>query len=133
MRYWKNELEVAAMALEVKILIKNLLLRSKELNQFKDSGSVSVGDIEEIQEATEEFRKFYEDPNGKIAKFLTSYSWYEDRESCQVSSGYSKEETKQLMVKMEKLKNKVKELNGKLDRLEEKFRKYDVPKRFQMT
>ena len=37
------------------------------------------------------------------------------------------------MVKMEKLKNKVKAFNGKLDRLEEKLRKYNVPKRFQMT
>ncbi|PON41735.1 hypothetical protein PanWU01x14_287050 [Parasponia andersonii] len=127
-----TELGVATMTLELEISIKNAIRRFEELNLFKDSGSVKVGEIEQLQEAGEELRKSYEDPNGKLAKILRDYSRYKDGENRKPSKK-NKQELERLMVEMEAQKTEVETLYASLDVHEERFRKFNVPKRFQMA
>ncbi|PON74056.1 hypothetical protein TorRG33x02_248330 [Trema orientale] len=118
------------MTSELEISIKNAIRRFEELNMFKDSGSVKVGEIEQLQEAGEELRKSYEDPNGKLAKILRDYSRYKDRENRKPSKK-NKQELKRLMMEMEAQKTEVETLYASLDVHEERFRKFNVPKRFR--
>ncbi|PON41759.1 hypothetical protein PanWU01x14_287290 [Parasponia andersonii] len=100
------------MTSELQVSIDNITRRLKQLNQFKDSGSVRVGQIERLQEMGEQIRKSYEDRKP--------------------SSRNNKQARKRLTLEMEALKMKIEAFDASLDVYEEKFRKYNVPRRFQM-
>ncbi|PON41762.1 hypothetical protein PanWU01x14_287320, partial [Parasponia andersonii] len=116
------ELQVAVMISVLEISINNITQRTKKVSQFKDSGSVRVGEIEYLQDAGEELRRRYEGPNG----ILRRYSWYNDGEN-------SKRKRERLMSEMKTLKTNIENFDAHLDVFEKKFLKYNVPKRFQTT
>ncbi|PON54632.1 hypothetical protein PanWU01x14_193730 [Parasponia andersonii] len=119
------------MASELEISIKNVIKRSKELNEFEDSGSVKEGEIERLQLAVEELRRSYEDANGENAKILRAYYSYKDRQKRRRLSEKEKRQLKRLMVDMESRKKEIDDMYASMGAFEEKFRKYNVPKRFQ--
>ncbi|PON69149.1 hypothetical protein TorRG33x02_259760 [Trema orientale] len=121
------------MASELEISIKNVIKRSKELNEFKDSGSVKEGEMERLQVAVEELRRSYEDADGENAKILREYYSYKDREKRKRLSGKEKLQLKRLMADMESRKNEIDDTCASLGAFEAKFRKYNVPKRLRMA
>ena len=121
----RTELEVAAMTSELKILIKNIIRRIKELDQYKESDSVKVREIEHLQEIGEKLRKSYQDPWRELGKIQRLYK---DCESGEPSSKNEKRETKRLM-KYRKIE--LETLDASLDVGEDRFRKYNVPKRVE--
>ncbi|PON84965.1 hypothetical protein TorRG33x02_192170 [Trema orientale] len=104
---------------ELEISINNITRRTKELSQFKDSGSVGVDEIEYLQEACEELRR--------------RYSRHKDGKSRKPSSRNNKQERERLMSEKKTLKTNIENFDAHLDVFEKKFRKYNVPKRFQTT
>ncbi|PON84943.1 hypothetical protein TorRG33x02_191950 [Trema orientale] len=117
------------MTSELEISIKDIIRRIQELDQFKGSGSAKVGEIEQLQEAGEEIRKSYEDPDGKFAKILRDYSRCKESENRKPLSRKNKQEHKRLMVEMEASKIEIETLDASLDVYERRFRKFNVPKR----
>uniref|UniRef100_A0A803NV77 Uncharacterized protein n=1 Tax=Cannabis sativa TaxID=3483 RepID=A0A803NV77_CANSA len=103
---------------ELENLRTTLITRLQELNQFKHSGSVRKGEIEEFQEFIEILESdVYRKPKSiklkrkkKSVKEVTSSSAVDIHESLKIG-----------------LRNRLE----KLDISEERFRKYNIPKRYQ--
>ncbi|KAM6575842.1 hypothetical protein CsatA_024169 [Cannabis sativa] len=93
------------MAMELDTSRKNLIRRLKELDQFKHSGSVQKDEIENFQ------------------KFIKTLE--------QDSKKKKKKRSVNESEKIESLKIVIKTLNKNLDKCEERFRKYNIPKRYR--
>ena len=113
------------MSLDLEISIKNIIRRIKELDQYKDSELVKVGEIEHLQEIGERLWKSYQDPKRELGKILRQYK---DCESGEPSSKNDKREPKHLM-KYKKIE--IETLVASLDVYDYRFRMYNVPKRVE--
>ena len=76
----RTELEVEAMTSDLEISIKSIIRRIKELDQYQDSDSVRVGEIEHLQEIGEKLWKSYQDPKRELGKILRQYKDCENGE-----------------------------------------------------
>ena len=108
------------MTSELEISMKKVIRRIRELNQYKDSGSVKLFEIEHLQEIGEKLRK-------QLAKILRQYK---DQGNGKHSSKKEKERFNSLI---ESTKTEIETLNSSLDVYEDRFRKYNVPKRVETT
>ncbi|KAM6552218.1 hypothetical protein CsatB_002026 [Cannabis sativa] len=94
---------------------KNLIKRLKELDKFKHSSSVEEGEIETLQE----FIKEWEDYHPK--------TYYPNYKKTMKKNAMDLSEYKDIMEVIARLKLE----NEKLDKIEERFKKFNIPKRYQ--
>ncbi|KAM6562313.1 hypothetical protein CsatB_022311 [Cannabis sativa] len=96
---------------DLNISSKKLIKRLKELDRFKHSGSVREGEIEKLQE---------------YIKTLETHVV-----NLKPHSNKSRKKLNRLVADIKSLKIEIKKRNEVLDNFEERFSKYNVPKRYE--
>ncbi|KAM6552228.1 hypothetical protein CsatB_002036 [Cannabis sativa] len=106
------------MEMEIEISKKKLIKRLQELDKFKHNGSVREGEIELLQE--------------KSTKFLKSENGSSSNSSKKNTKKKNKNiNAKEVLMKLNTIRDYIKRENEFLDKCEERFQKYNIPKRYQ--
>ncbi|GMN43383.1 hypothetical protein TIFTF001_012591 [Ficus carica] len=127
------EQELIAMVSQLAISNKNVVGRIHDMKKYENSGSIDFDDIETMRLAGEKIKEYQKNPDELLARLMTEIVSPDDGkgrpEYRKKNTKFSSQELKKMKEEIETILETTMAMQRSLDEFEEKFQRYNVPKR----